>query len=183
MARLKIAYYFRQKPRPPLGLVDPVFDQAGRGDIVVLCTDFMCPAQETPQFPIVRAEFSQHLLGKDGLSVVVFQALMFGDIADGMQGVSANLAGSLRNVIGHGENLFGLFVEEPMIVAKMAAAHVPVEILRFEIERKHVGKQSAQIAGDFLDTISTEIGCGFEIANCRYAGIISLTAHCYFSFA
>ena len=78
MARLKIAYYFRQKPRPPLGLVDPVFDQAGRGDIVVLFTDFMCPAQETRQFPIVRAEFSQHLLGKDGLSVVVFQALMFG---------------------------------------------------------------------------------------------------------
>jgi hypothetical protein len=58
------------------------------------------------------------------------QALMFGDLAYGMQGVSANLAGSLGNFIGHGEKLLGLFVDEQMIVTEMAATHVPVEILR-----------------------------------------------------
>src|SRR6266576_4326290 len=91
-----------------------------------------------------------------------------------MQGVSPNLAGSLGDIIGHGENLLGLFVEEQMIVAKMVAAHVPVKILRFQIKRKHIGKQTAEIVGDFLDTVAIEIGCGFDIADCDWSELIAL---------
>src|SRR5713101_564182 len=49
---------------------------------------------------------------------------MFGDVADGMQRVSANLARSLRDVVGHGEDLCGLFVEEQVIVAEVPAGYV-----------------------------------------------------------
>ena len=40
----------------------------------------------------------------------------------------------------HGENLIGVLVQKQVIVAKMAPAHVPVEVLRLHIKRKYVGK-------------------------------------------
>src|SRR5713101_1537451 len=39
--RLTFSDYLRQEPGSALGLVDPVLDQAGRGDVVVLLAEFM----------------------------------------------------------------------------------------------------------------------------------------------
>ena len=88
------------------------------------------------------------------------------------------LAGSLGDIIGHSENLLGLFVKEEMIIAEMATAHMPMEILRFQIKRKHIGKKTAEIAGDFLDTVTNKIGRRLEIADSGLAGTNCLIAHC-----
>jgi len=48
-----------------------------------------------------------------------------------MDGGPADLARSFRNVIRHGEDLLGLLVEQQVVIAEMAPAHVPVEILCF----------------------------------------------------
>src|SRR5579862_4397162 len=95
-----------------------------------------------------------------------------------MQGVSPKLAGSLGDIIGHSENLLGLFVKKQMIIAEMATAHMPMEVLRFQIKRKHIGKQTAEIAGDFLDPVTSEIGRRLEIADSGPAGTNCLVAHC-----
>ena len=48
-----------------------------------------------------------------------------------------------------------------MVVAEMRAAHVPVEILRLDVEREHVGDDGVQRRGHVS-------GCGrFEIGPCR----------------
>src|SRR5580693_4603742 len=95
-----------------------------------------------------------------------------------MQGVSPKLAGSLGDIIAHSENLLGLFVKKQMIIAEMATAHMPMEILRFQIKRKHIGKQTAEIAGDFFDTVTRKIGRRLEIADSVLAGTNCLLAHC-----
>ena len=45
-------------------------------------------------------------------------------------------------VVGHGENLRGLLVEQQMVIAKMTPADMPVKVLRLHVEREYVGKQS-----------------------------------------
>jgi hypothetical protein len=55
----------------------------------------------------------------------------------------------------------------------VAPAYVPVKILRFYVESEDIGKQSAQVTGNFLDPISAEIGW------CRSLIFIG---HCYVSF-
>jgi hypothetical protein len=79
-----------------------------------------------------------------------------------MQRRSANFARPLGDVVGHGEDLFSLLVQEQMIVAKMAAAHMPVEILRLQVKRKHVGKEAPKFLGYLCHSISAKIGRRFE---------------------
>ena len=45
---------------------------------------------------------------------------------------------ALRYIVSHGEYLFRLFIEQQVVIAKVQAAHVPVEILRLHIERENV---------------------------------------------
>src|SRR5258708_34272510 len=82
---------------------------------------------------------------------------MLRDIADGMERGGADLEGSLGYVVRHGENLSGLFIQQQMIVPKMAAAHVPVEVLGLYVQRKHVPQQFAQPTCDLQNTSPAEI--------------------------
>jgi hypothetical protein len=70
--------------KPPLGLVDPVLDQAGGRDVFVLLAEFMGGAQLSRQLPVVVTKFSEHVLGRDKFGVVVLQALMLRDITNGV---------------------------------------------------------------------------------------------------
>src|SRR5262245_3434567 len=45
-----------------------------------------------------------------------------------------------------------------MIVAEMRSAHMPMEILGLEIERKHIGEQRIEGAGNIAARIVAEIG-------------------------
>ena len=45
-----------------------------------------------------------------------------------------------------------------MVIAKMRAAHVPMKILGFHIEREHIGQQRPQGVANFLDAGTLKIG-------------------------
>jgi hypothetical protein len=49
----------------------------------------------------------------------------------------------VRDVIAHRENLFGVFVEQKMIIAKMSAGHVAVEILGLHVKTEDVRQQTS----------------------------------------
>ena len=103
-------------------------------------------------------QLSQHVERIDIVGVVVGDALQPGDIADRMDRGAAHLAHALGDVVGDGEDLVGLLVEQQMVVAEMRPADMPVEILGLEIEREHVGEQRIEGAGDVAAGVVAEIG-------------------------
>ena len=109
---LKLADDFPQKPGAAFGLIDPVFNQAGRSHILVLFADFMRGAQVSRKVAIVGMDLSKHVLRADGFLVVVFQALVLSDVADGMKRRAAELAGALGDIVCHVEDLFSVLIEQ-----------------------------------------------------------------------
>src|SRR5580704_16016795 len=89
---LAVSNDLRQEPGSALGLVDPVLDQAGGGDVVVLIADLMSRAQVPGQLQIVGAKLGQHVLRRHELGVVVFQALMLRDVPDRVDRSPADFA-------------------------------------------------------------------------------------------
>jgi hypothetical protein len=51
-----------------------------------------------------------------------------------------------------------MLVQQQVVIAEVGAAHVPVEVLRLEIEREDVGQKLLQGGGDFRDALVVEIG-------------------------
>ena len=49
-----------------------------------------------------------------------------------------------------------------MVVAKVASAHVPVEVLRLDVQGEHIGKQFPQCRGNCLHGMRGEVGWRFE---------------------
>src|ERR1700720_2138087 len=109
---LKLADDFPQKPGAAFGLIDPVFNQAGRGNIIVLFANLMRGAQKSRKVAIVGMDLSKHVLRADGFLVVVFQALVLSDVADGMKRRAAELAGALGDIVCHVEDLFSVLIEQ-----------------------------------------------------------------------
>jgi len=83
------------------------------------------------------------------------------EIADGPQSVASDLARRLCNIVRHSEDLLGLLVEKNVIVAEVASAHVPVEILRLNVECEHIGQQSTQRGSDLDNSFTVEAKCSF----------------------
>jgi hypothetical protein len=90
---------------------------------------------------VISRQFSEHLPGGDELRIVVFEALMSGDIANGTQGGSTNLARAFGDSVCHRKELLTLLIEEQMIIAKIPATHVPMEILRLHVKGEDIGQQ------------------------------------------
>jgi hypothetical protein len=148
---------FREEPNAALGLVDPDFDEAGGGDIIMLSAELVRLAHEFDQLLIVGGQLEDYVNGRDGRFIVVFQALVAGDVADGAERETAEFSGALGDVVGHGENLLTLLVEKKVIVAEMAAGHVPVEIFRLQIESEDVGEKLAKVGGDGGDGVTAQV--------------------------
>ena len=155
--RLGLASDLRQEPRPPFGLVDPNLDQTGGGDIIVVIANLVCGPQTSRQLLVVIAQFADHLERSNRFLIVIFQSLVFADVADGTDRCPADLARPFRDVVGHGEDLRGLLVEQQVVVAKVLPAHVPVKVLRLYVKREDVGKQSTQVARYFFNGIPAKI--------------------------
>ena len=68
-----------------------------------------------------------------------------------MQCNTTNLSNSLCDWIGHGEKLVGVFVEEQMVIAEVWAAHVPVKIFGFHVEREHIRENGVHRAAYVFD--------------------------------
>src|SRR5581483_1419347 len=92
--------------------------------------------------------------------VVVGQSLTARNVADRAKCRLADLAHALRNNVGRGKNLFGLLVEQQVVVAEMRSADVPVKILGFQVQRETVGEEAVESAGDIFRGIGAEIGGG-----------------------
>src|ERR1700684_877022 len=69
-----------EEPDAPLGLVDPILDQACRRDITMLVTDRMCASQPHGQLRVVLAQLDQHVLRGNKLLLVVRNTLQLGDL-------------------------------------------------------------------------------------------------------
>jgi len=65
-------------------------------------------------------------------------------VADGAERRAADLTDALGDGVGGGENLVCLFVEHQVIVAEVRAAHVPMEVLRLDVERVGVGEDRVE---------------------------------------
>ncbi|HEY6386447.1 MAG TPA: hypothetical protein VIX91_12270 [Candidatus Acidoferrum sp.] len=74
---LEVTKNFAQKQITPLGFIDAVFNQAGRGDIVMFFADFVRGAQEFREFPVVGMELSDHVFCANGFLIVVLRRWCF----------------------------------------------------------------------------------------------------------
>src|SRR5882762_10789935 len=124
-----------QKPGTSLGFVDPDFDQAGGGDVSMFLAHVVRLAQTRGECLVVLAHFGEHVLRLHIVGIVVLHALHAADMPDGLERGSTDLAYPLGDGIGHREQLIRLFVEQQMVVTEVRAAHVPVEVLGFQIKR------------------------------------------------
>jgi hypothetical protein len=107
---------------------------------------------------VVGAQLGQHVERIDIVGVVVGDALEPRDVTGRVQRRAANLAHPLGDLVGDGEDLIALLVEQEVIIAEMRSAHMPMEVLGLEIEREHVGEQRIERSGDVAAGIVAEVG-------------------------
>src|SRR6266850_580837 len=129
-----------QEPRATLGLIDPVFQQARGGNVAVFVAKAVDLAQVVCQLLVVIAQLGKHIHRRDEIGIIVQHALQAADVADRMQGGAADFSNTFGDRIRSGEDLIAVLVEKQVIVTKMRAGHVPMKVLCFQIERKHVGE-------------------------------------------
>ena len=53
-----------------------------------------------------------------------------------------------------------MFVEEQVVITKVAATHVPVEVFRLQIEGEHISQQRTQCPGNLRDSGTGQIRPG-----------------------
>src|SRR6185503_3210195 len=87
---------------------------------------------------VVFAQLRKHVFWLDKIGIVVQDTLHPGYVPNGANRRSSDLANPLCNGVRHGEQLIRLFIEKQVIVAKVWPAHMPVEVLGFQIEREYV---------------------------------------------
>ena len=87
-------------------------------------------------------------------------------MADRLQRPAADLAHTLGDVVGDAVDLRRLLVEQKVIVAEMAAGHMPVKILGLQVKREGVGEDQIERCGDRLDAFGGETrGRGERLLN------------------
>src|ERR1700735_2793265 len=69
-----------QEPGSAFSLVDPVLDQAGGGDVVVLLAELMSGTKFSCELLVVVEKLGQHIYRRDEFRVVVLQPLMLCDV-------------------------------------------------------------------------------------------------------
>src|SRR5262249_31449041 len=125
------------------------------------------------QLLVVVAQLREHVERRDEVRVVVEHALQPADVADRAQRGPADLAHALGDVVGGGEDLLALFVEEEMIVAEVRAGHMPMEIFGLQVKCKHDGKQDIERAGNLRHGVGTQVGRRVERGNPQRGGFLS----------
>ena len=59
-----------------------------------------------------------------------------------------------------------------MVVAEVRARHVPVEVLRLQVEREHIGEQRVERAGDVARGVGAEVGRRRERRLAQFLGFL-----------
>ena len=155
-------------------MIDPVFEEAGGGNIAGVIADYVDRSHARDQGFLVLAKLTQHILRSYVLGIVVGDALQTRDVSDGTDGGSTDLANTLGDFIRHCEELIAVIVEQQVVIAEVRSAHVPMEILGLEVEGEHIGKQRVQGSGDVGDCLWSDIGWhlqgGFLQGNAFFGG-------------
>ncbi len=113
-----------------------ILHKAGGGYVLVLVGDLVGRAHVADLGLVVVHELQQHVDGGNVVLVVVLDSLQLRDLADRPDRSAADLAGPLGQNIDAGSELVALLIEQKVVVAKMRAADVPMEILGLHVERK-----------------------------------------------
>src|SRR2546423_4074197 len=88
-----------QEPVPLFGLINEVFQDGSRRDIVMLIGDLMGRAHALDHLLGVTHQFGEHVGRRNEILVIVLDGLKPGDLTDGMDGAGADLAHPLRQFI------------------------------------------------------------------------------------
>ncbi len=70
---------------------------------------------------------------------------------------------ALGDRVGHREDLVALIVKQQVVVAEVGTAHMPVEILRLQIEGEHIGQHRVQRGSNIADGIFAESRRGTQV--------------------
>src|SRR5580698_807367 len=151
-----------QEPDAAFGFVDPDFDQAGSGHIVVLIANVVGFAQTAHQVFVVFTQLGEHVVGLNVVGVVVLDSLQASDMSDRANRRLAELADALGNRIAHGEDLVALLIQQQVIVAEVRAAHVPMEILGLEVQGEDIGQDGVHRARDIFSGALLQIRGGIQ---------------------
>lgn len=135
---------FEKEPNMPLGLIDPVLEKTRSGNIARIVAKAVYGAHPQDQCPFVLSKLAQHICGANVVRVIISESLQASDVTDRPYRCSADLPHAFSDLIGHGKQLILLLIEEQVVVAKMRAAHVPLEFLCFQMKGEHVRKQSVE---------------------------------------
>src|SRR6185437_12878788 len=130
----------KQEPHTPLGLIDPVLDEARGCDVAQLVHYVVHFTQTTGQRLVVLAQLGEHIERIDVVGIVVLDSLQAGNVPDRAEGRTAYLANALGNRVGHPIQLIGLLIQQEVIVPEVRAAHVPVEVLSLQVQSEHIGE-------------------------------------------
>jgi hypothetical protein len=125
-------------------LVNPVLEQACGGNIARVVAKSVNSSHVKHQRLLVLTKLAQHVGWRHKFGVIVEKSLQTPDLPYRPDGCATDLSDPFGDVIGHREDLIAVIVEEEMKVTKMWSAHMPVEVLRLEIERKEIGKKSVE---------------------------------------
>jgi hypothetical protein len=83
------------------------------------------------------------------------------DIYDGPEHVTSNERPNTlmqdRDRVGSGKYLLALFVQQKVIVAEVLTRHVPVKILRFQVQREYIGEQRRERPANILCGVRPEV--------------------------
>jgi hypothetical protein len=91
-----------------------------------------------------------------------------------VQARTADLAYPFGNVVGRREDLCCMLVAQKMIVPEMPARHVPVEIFRFHVQRKHVRQQDIECAEYVPDSICSQVCWRLERGGSQSLGVTNV---------
>jgi hypothetical protein len=150
-----------QEPDASLGLIDPVLQQACRRHILRFVTKRMDSEHSQYESFVLLPQLTQHVQGSDIVCIIVFYALQPGDLPDGMDRGSADLAHTLRDIVRHRKELVAVVVKQQVIVTEVWTAHMPVEVLGLDVEREDIGDEGIESPGDFTHGLRLDIGgCG-----------------------
>ena len=119
-------------------------------------------AESCCQDCIIFSQLGEHIERVHELSVIIFDTLNSCDMADRAQCRAARFADAFRDRIRHGVQLVRMFVEHEMVVPKMRAAHMPMEVLRFHIEGEDIGENRIHATRDILRRVRGEVRRGNE---------------------
>jgi hypothetical protein len=147
----------RKEPRTALRLVDPGFQDARRRNVATLIAACMSRTHKAEEPLIVLVQLTQHGVRKNSLLLTVIEPPEPRYIPNRVDCSCPELTRTLGDFVGHRKELFCLIVEQKMIVTEMRSAHMPMEVLGFEIKREYIRQQRLKIGFDRCDRTRVKI--------------------------